>query len=79
MKKHIIRILLILLAIMLLLWTALKIYVAVEEKKHADAPGNQEAYDVGNLEKRPDSPLVGKTIQGRLFVLNSIRRFLTEE
>ena len=59
MKKRVLRILLIVPAVLLLLYAALKIYVAIEEKKRADAPGNQAAYDVGNLEKRPDSPLPG--------------------
>ncbi len=69
MKKHVIRILLILLAVLLLLYVALKVYVAIEEKKRADARGNAEAYDVDNLEKRRDSPLTGKTI---LFLGSSV-------
>ena len=69
MKKHIFRILLILLAVLLLLYAALKVYVAIEEKKRADAPGNAEAYDVDNLEKHTDSPLTGKTI---LFLGSSV-------
>ena len=69
MKKHIIRILLILLAVLLLLYAALKIYVAIEAKKRADAPGNASAYNVGNLEKHEDSPLAGKTI---LFLGSSV-------
>lgn len=69
MKKHIIRILLIVLAVLLLLYAALKIYVAVEEKKRADAPGNAAAYDVDSLEKHEDSPLAGKTI---LFLGSSV-------
>lgn len=69
MKKHIIRILLILLAVLLLLYAALKIYVAIEAKKRADAPGNASSYNVGNLEKHEDSPLAGKTI---LFLGSSV-------
>ena len=69
MKKHIIRILLILLAVLLLLFAALKIYIAVEAKKRADAPGNTGAYDAVNLEKHPDSPLAGKTV---LFLGSSV-------
>ena len=62
MKKHIIRILLIVLAVLLLLYAALKVYVAIEAKRRADAPGNAAAYDVDGLEKHEDSPLAGKTI-----------------
>lgn len=69
MKKRIIRILLILLAVLLLLYAALKVYVAIEAKKRADAPGNAAAYDVGNLERREDSSLAGKTI---LFLGSSV-------
>ena len=69
MKKHMICILLVVLAILLLLYSALKVYVAIEEKKRADAPGNTEAYDVDNLEKHEDSPLTGKTI---LFLGSSV-------
>ena len=69
MKKFILRILLIILTVLLLLYAALKIYVAIEEKKRADAPGNAAAYDVDNLEKHTDSPLAGKTI---LFLGSSV-------
>ncbi len=69
MKKHIIRILLIVLTVLLLLYAALKVYVAIEAKKRADAPGNAAAYDVDNLEKHEDSPLAGKTI---LFLGSSV-------
>ena len=58
MKKHIIRILLILLAVLLLLYAALKIYVTIEAKKRADAPGNASSYNVGNLEKHEDSSVI---------------------
>lgn len=69
MRKHIIRILLILMAVLLLLWLALKVYVAIEAKKRADAPGNAAAYDVDKLEKHEESPLAGKTI---LFLGSSV-------
>ncbi len=69
MKKHVIRILLILLAVLLLLYAAMKVYVAIEAKKRADAPGNAAAYDVDNLEKHEASPLSGKTI---LFLGSSV-------
>ncbi len=69
MKKHIIRILLAVLAVLLLLYAALKIYVAIEEKKRANAPGNAPAYDADKLEKHEDSPLTGKTI---LFLGSSV-------
>lgn len=64
-----IRILLVVLAVLLLLYAALKVYVAIEEKKRANAPGNAVAYDVDNLEKHPNSPLAGKTI---LFLGSSV-------
>lgn len=69
MKKRIIRIVLILLGILLLLYAALRIYVAIEEKKRADAPGNADAYDVAHLQKHEASPLKGKTI---LFLGSSV-------
>ncbi len=69
MKKRFFRILFILLAVLLLLYAALKVYVAIEEKKRANAPGNAAAYDVDNLEKHTDSPLTGKTI---LFLGSSV-------
>lgn len=69
MKKRIIRILLILLAVLLLLYAALKVYVSIEEKKRSAAPGNQAEYNVDRLEKHEDSPLAGKTI---LFLGSSV-------
>ena len=74
MKKHIIRILLIVLAVLLLLYAALKVYVAIEAKRRADAPGNAAAYDVDGLEKHEDSPLAGKTI---LFLGSSVTDWLS--
>ncbi len=64
-----IRILLILSAVLLLLFAALKVYVAIEATKRAAAPGNAAAYDVSNLEKHPDSLLAGKTF---LFLGSSV-------
>ena len=69
MKKHMLRILLILLAVQLLLYAALQIYVAIEAKKRADAPGNAAEYDADRLEKHKNSPLAGKTI---LFLGSSV-------
>ncbi|MCR5136579.1 MAG: SGNH/GDSL hydrolase family protein [Oscillospiraceae bacterium] len=69
MKKRIIRIFLILLVVLLLFYAALKIYVAIEAKKRAEAPGNQTEYDIGSLEKHVNSPLAGKTI---LFLGSSV-------
>ena len=69
MKKRIIRIFLIVLAVLLALYAALRVYVAVEEKKRADAPGNDNAYDISNLQMHETSPLKGKTI---LFLGSSV-------
>ena len=69
MKKRITRIVLILLGILVLLYAALQIYVAIEEKKRADAPGNADAYDAAQLQKHEASPLKGKTI---LFLGSSV-------
>ena len=62
MKKRVLRIVLIFFAVLALLFAALRIYVAVEEHKRAEAPGNAEAYDAVRLEAHKESPLQGKTI-----------------
>ncbi len=62
MKKRILTAILILAALILAAWLALRGYIAIEEKKRSDAPGNGAAYDVENLEPRNDSPLAGKTV-----------------
>lgn len=62
MKKRITRIIIILLAILLLLWRVLKIYVSIEERKRADMPGNADKYNADQLTKHNGSPLEGKTI-----------------
>ncbi len=69
MKKRVLWILLIVLAVLLLLYAVLKVYVAIEEKKRADAPGNAAVYEADKLEKHEDSPLAGKTI---LFLGSSV-------
>lgn len=68
MKKRAIRIALIPLAA-LLLFLALRVYVAVEERKRAWAPGNAEAYDAERLEQHEASVLAGKAI---LFLGSSV-------
>ena len=52
----------ILFAVLLLLFLALKIYVAMEERKRAEMPGNADKYNADQLEKHSGSPLEGKTI-----------------
>ena len=69
MKKRILRILLILLATVFVLYLVLQGYIAFEEKKRSDAPGNADEYNVENLEKHDASPLAGKTI---LFLGSSV-------
>lgn len=69
MKKWMKRIALGLLAVILLAEAALQIYIAIEEKKRADAPGNAERYAVEQLERHPDSVLTGKTV---LFLGSSV-------
>ncbi len=56
-------------AILIIGRIALRIPIAAEAKKRADAPGNAEAYRVENLEKHPDSILTGKSI---LFLGSSV-------
>ena len=56
-------------AILIIGRIALRIPIAAEAKKRADAPGNAEAYRVENLEKHPDSSLTGKNI---LFLGSSV-------
>ena len=41
---------------------SLKAFMAKEEKKRSDAPGNAPEYDPAAMEKHPDSPLAGKKI-----------------
>lgn len=62
MKKRIVQILVVLAAGVSLLFLALKIYVGVEEKKRAEAPGNADIYNAESLEKHIGSPLEGKTV-----------------
>ena len=62
MKKRILTAILILAVLILAAWLALRGYIAIEEKKRSDAPGNGAAYDVENLEPRNGSPLAGKTV-----------------
>lgn len=62
MKKRIVRIIIILLAILLLLWLALKIYISIEERKRADMPSNADKYNADQLTKHSGSPLEGKII-----------------
>ena len=69
MKKKGIRVVGILIAVLVVLYLALRVYIAVEEKKRADAPGNAAQYDAENLERRPDSVLTGKRI---LFLGSSV-------
>ena len=56
-------------AVLLVLFLALRAYIAVEEKKRADAPGNAEEYDAEHLERNADSVLTGKRI---LFLGSSV-------
>ena len=69
MKKRVRKILLILLVVLVVLYLGLQGYIALEEKKRYDAPGNGEEYRVENLEVHPDSPLAGKKI---LFLGSSV-------
>ena len=62
MGKWIRRIIVIIAVLAVVLEGMLQIYVAVEKKKRAEAPGNAEKYDVANLEKNSTSALEGKTI-----------------
>ena len=62
MKKTAVKIILILCAVLLVLYLALRVYIAMEEKKRSAAPGNSEQYNAENLETHPDSPLKGKNI-----------------
>ena len=48
---------------------ALQVFVKIEERKRAEAPGNSAKYDLVNLEKTEDSPLRDKTI---LFLGSSV-------
>lgn len=59
----------VLIAVLLLAFGALQVYVAFEAKKRADAPGNASQYDVQGLNPHIDSPLTGKTI---LFLGSSV-------
>ncbi len=69
MKKRILIALAVVVGLVFVLWLGLRGYIAIEEKKRADAPGNAPEYDAKNLEKHPDSPLQGKTI---LFLGSSV-------
>ena len=69
MKKGFWRGLLILLAVLLLGYLAVRGYIALETKKRADAPGNAAEYDVERLQKNEASALTGKTI---LFLGSSV-------
>ena len=69
MKKKLLRAAAILIAVLLVLFLALRAYIAVEEKKRADAPGNAEEYNAKNLERHADSILTGKRI---LFLGSSV-------
>ncbi len=61
-KKTVIRIIVIILALIVALFCALKLYVSHEEDKRAAAPGNADKYDVANLEKHENPALAGKKI-----------------
>ncbi len=69
MKKKLLRAAVLLIGILLALFLALRVYIAVEEKKRADAPGNAEEYNVETLKKHEDSVLTGKRI---LFLGSSV-------
>ena len=69
MRKKLLRAAAILIAVLLVLFLALRAYIAVEEKKRADAPGNAEEYDAEHLERHADSVLTGKRI---LFLGSSV-------
>lgn len=69
MKKKLLRVAVILIAVLLVLFLALRVYIAVEEKKRADAPGNAEEYNAENLGRHADSVLTGKRI---LFLGSSV-------
>ncbi len=62
MKKRTAKLILIPVLCAGVLYGALQGYVALEEKKRADAPGNSEEYNAENLKEHPDSPLAGKNI-----------------
>lgn len=62
MKKHLIRIVVILLVIIALLYLALIVYISIEERKRAKLPGNADKYNVDQLVKHSGSALEGKTI-----------------
>ncbi len=62
MKKRVTIILLSVIAVIAVLFGALKIYIAVEEKKRSDAPGNAPEYDIENVIMNEESPLQGKKI-----------------
>lgn len=69
MKKALIRTAAVLAAVPLLSAAALKAFIAREEKRRADVPGNDEIYDVKNQPKHPDSILNGRKI---LFLGSSV-------
>ena len=52
----------IIIAVLLVAWLALRVYVAHEEKKRSAVKGNDKKYNVENLEKHAASVLTGKTI-----------------
>ena len=62
MGKWIRRIIVIIVVLAVVLEGVLQIYVGIERKKRAEAPGNAEKYDAANLEKNSGSALEGKTI-----------------
>ncbi len=69
MKKKAVIVLFILAGLCILLFAALKIYIAHEERVRAAAPGNDKRYNVENLSVHPDSVLKGKRI---LFLGSSV-------
>ncbi len=62
MKKRITIILLSVIAVIAVLFGALKIYIVVEEKKRSDAPGNAPEYDIEKVTANEASLLRGKKI-----------------
>ena len=55
MGKWIRRIIVIIVVLAVVLEGVLQIYVGIERKKRAEAPGNAEKYDAANLEKNSGS------------------------
>ncbi len=69
MKRKIAIVLIVLIGLCAVLFAALKIYIAHEERVRAAAPGNDNRYNVENLSVHPDSVLTGKRI---LFLGSSV-------